>query len=339
MSIKLYAIFIILFILSFVSHLSAQKPRLDQDPKLNNLIHSANYKTSKLGELGNVRKVGSGKQSMILISGLGFSDEIWDSFIESRKEKYTMYAITLPGFGGTPAPPMPSQNTSYGERTWTTAAQKAVKSLISENKLKQTILVAHWQIASEIALGITLENPELISEVIIISGVAKNVMADAQFGRALTVKERASYVDKGMAPRWFKTVTRDTWDDNNWYPYEYAKHPLRGLQLWRIAYNATLPVHVRYLCEHWTQDLTVNLKSLKTPLLIVKPGLSKEFDEIPGQRGGVRQLTIDSWKGVEKLNPLVQTVTIENSRIFIMDDQPEKLDAVIESFLSGSKAK
>lgn len=321
-------------LLSFTTTLLAQKPRLNQDPKLNNLVHPVGYKTGKLGELGRVRKVGEGSQDMILIAGLGFGDEIWNGFMESKKKQYTMYAVTLPGFSGTPAPPMPNTGTSYGERTWTKAAQKGIENLIKEKKLKKPIVVGHWQIASEIAMNIALEKPELISKVILISGVAKNVMADAQFKKTLTVKERATYIDRGMAPRWFKTVTRDTWDDNNWFPYEYAVHPLRALQLWRIAYDVTLPVHVRYLCEHWTQDLTVNLKSLKVPTLLVKPGYSKEFDNIVGQRGAVRQLTIDSWKDVEKMSSLITTKSIENSRIFIMDDQPKKLDEAISSFLS-----
>ena len=83
------------FVLNSATFLFAQKPRMNQDPKLNNLVHSPDYKTAKLGELGRVTKVGTGKQDMILIAGSGFGGEIWNEFMSTRKEQYTMYAVTL----------------------------------------------------------------------------------------------------------------------------------------------------------------------------------------------------------------------------------------------------
>ena len=229
---------------------------------------------------------------------------------------------------------MPPVGTSYGEQTWTKSAQKGVQKLIEEKKLKNPIVIAHWATATQIAIGLALDKPEQISKVIIISGIPKNVFADNQFGKTLTPKEHASYVDTGMAPRWFKTVTRDTWDDNNWYPYDYAIHPVRAMQLWRMAFAPTLPTHVRYLCENWANDSTVGLDKLKVPMLVLKPEPGKDFDSIPGQRGSLRSVTHDSWKGVEKSSNLITIETIENSRAFIMDDQPEKLNEVVETFLT-----
>ena len=322
-----------LFIEGTRNEITAQKMSLTQDPSLNNLVHAVGYKTGKLGELGRVDLAGTGSKDMILIAGFGFGGKVWDGFISSRKEQYSMYSITLPGFDGTPAPPMPTAETSYGEQTWTRAALCGVRRLIVEKKLKKPIIVAHWSIATQIAIALALVYPELVSRVVVVSGIAKNVMADAQFGKTLTVKDRIAYVDKGMAPRWFKTVTRDTWDDNNWYPSDYAVHPVRAMQLWRMAFQPTLPVNVRYLCEIWAQDSTVGLEKLKVPLLIVKPGLGSDYDSIPGQRGGLRFLTQDSWKDVEIKSKLITVKTIENSRAFIMDDQPKRLDEIIEAFL------
>ena len=49
-----------IFLLSSTTFLFAQKPRLNQDSKLNNLVHPTGYKTGKLSELGRVKKVGEG---------------------------------------------------------------------------------------------------------------------------------------------------------------------------------------------------------------------------------------------------------------------------------------
>lgn len=314
------------------SQVSVQYRRYDQDPSLNNLVHRKGYKTCKLGDLGRVTKVGNGKQDMILIAGAGFGGDVFDGFMKSRTGEYTMYAVTLPGFGGTAAPPMPPAGTSYGQRTWTQAARKGVERLISEKKMKRPIVVGHWQTASLVALELALNNPDKIGAVIIISGVAKNATADKQVGRALTLKERADYIDQRMAPGWFKTVTRDTWDDNNYYPHDYARHPVRALQLWRQAYAATLPVWVRYLCENWAQDITLELDKLSVPTLILKPGFDEGMFVTPG-RDYMRSYCHDSWKGVEQMSKLITIQTIEDSRVFIMDDQPEELDQAIAAFL------
>ena len=58
---------------------------------------------------------------------------------------------------------------------------------------------------------------------------------------------------------------------------------------------------------------------------------------IQGQRGGLRMVTHKSWDGAENLSKLITMKTVENSRIFIMDDQPEKLDEVIYEFLGVNK--
>ncbi len=326
--------FACVMVLCLGTSLSAQKRRFDQDATLNNLVHPEGYESCALGTLGRVTQVGTGSEDMILIAGAGFGGDIYDAFMNSKKDRYTMYAVTLPGFGGTPAPPMPPPGTSYGEQTWTKSAQRAIERLIDEKKMKRPIVVGHWLNATQVALGLALENPDRIGAVIIISGRAKYMPVGPPRGPPLTTSEqRARLMDTIMAPRWFKTETRDTWDDNNFYPHDYASHPVRALQLWRQAYQPTLPVWVRYLCEGQSRDISLELKDLKVPTLILKPGFDKDFYFQP-ELDYMRAFCHDSWKGVENLSDMIAIQTIEDSRVFIMDDQPEKLDQAVEAFLA-----
>ncbi len=310
----------------------AQQRRMDQDPSLNNLVHAKGYVPCELGTLGCVTKVGTGSQDMILIAGAGFDGDIYNQYMEKHKERYSMYAVTLPGSGGTAAPPMPSEGTSYSEQTWIRGAQKGIENLIVEKKLKRPIVVGHWMNATEVALRLALDHPDKISAAVIISGVAKDLMVEKQLKRSVTPEERALRIDKGMAPHWFKTVTRDTWDDNNYYPHDYARHPVRALQLWRQAAAPSLPVWVRYLCEAWAYDITTEFSKLKVPTLVLMPGFDKEFYFVEGQ-DYMRTKCQESWNGIESLSDKITIQTIEDARVFIMDDQPEKLDQVIEQFL------
>ena len=84
-----------------------------------------------------------------------------------------------------------------------------------------------------------------------------------------------------MARAWFKTVTRATWDDNNFLPGDYSSNPIVGLRLWREAARPPLHVWVRYLNEFYAQDATLQVEGLRVPTLLLKPGLEGLWHE-PG---------------------------------------------------------
>lgn len=316
----------------FAATVSGQK-RFDQDPKLNNLEHLDGYKTCRLGELGRVEKTGNGKQNVIMIAGAGFGGSVFDSLIKSLGSDFTFYTITLPGYDSTPAPPMPPPGTSYGELTWTKSVQKGIEDLITREKIEQPIVIGHWMVAGNVALQLAIDNPNKLRAAALISGRAKNMpvggIKGPQFGN---LKQRAQWVDQGMAPQWFKTVTRDTWDDNNYYPHDYSRNPIRGLQLWRQAANAPLSVHVRYLCESLAQDSTVELDQLKIPTLVVLPGFDDDLF-VQENQDYMRPFCLDSWQGVKELSDMISVKTIEEARVFIMDDQPDQLKSTLLQFI------
>ncbi len=312
----------------------AQQRRMDQDPARDNLVHGEGYQTAAPGQLGRVTKVGHGPNDMILVAGAGFGGEIHESFTASRVDAYTMYAVTLPGFGRTAAPPMPEAGTSYGEQSWSRAAKESIEQLITDENLHKPVVVGHWLSATQVALRLALDNPDKISAVVIISGVARGIPPQGSSSSGPTpLSDRIEIVDTRLAPYWFKTVTRDTWDDNNFYPGDYARHPVRALQLWRMAAEPTLPTWIRYLCEVFAQDITLDIEDLAVPTLLIQPGLDAEFFSEPSNEY-MRAYLHGTWAGVEELNSRVSVETIDDSRVFIMDDQPDRLDRVVETFLA-----
>jgi len=104
-------------VFSFLVHadLRCQTRLMVQDSTLNNLRHPPGLATAPVGTLGHVRKLGTGARTMLLIPGLGFGNDIWTEFKERRKADDTMYAITLPGFCGTPPPAMPAGESTFAE--------------------------------------------------------------------------------------------------------------------------------------------------------------------------------------------------------------------------------
>ncbi len=307
---------------------------MSQDSTLNNLVDPVGYKTAALGTLGDVKRSGTGPQAMILLPGLGFGGEVFDELTDGWQDKYRMYAVTLPGFGGTQAPPCPNESTSFGEQTWTNGALAAIEKLIADESIQNPVLVGHWLTGTQLALRLAMRHPENARAVIILSGSTRMLLTDTASNRYVATPElRIASVDKYSAPRWFKTVTRETWDDNNFLPGDYAINPVRGLRLWREAAEPELHVWVRYLCEFNAQDISVELSKLTVPTLILKPGLEGNFHE-PGQ-DYMTLFCHKGWEGNVENNPKITMKTIPNSRVCLWFDQPEQVDAAVADFLAG----
>lgn len=318
--------------------ISTQQPSMQQDPSLNNLVHPPDYRTSKPGELGKVKKVGSGPKAMILIVGDGFPGEIFDEFMDVNKARYTMYAITLPGYGGTPAPPMPAEGTSYGEQTWAKAAEEAIAKLIVEKKIRKPVVVGHFLQGTQIALRLAVDHPDKISSVIVISGEAVRGIPPRNDPSKLVfppLDQRISFIDKIMAPQWFKTVTKKTWDSFMFLPEDYTKDPVRGKELWKQSAEVPLQVMVRGLCEYVASDISLEYSKIQLPALILMPDFPAEV--VADQKRYARYLYA-GWESAKGANKLFEFETIEDSRIFIMIDQPAKLNQAIEKFVSKHRS-
>ncbi len=316
--------------------LSAQTRSMAQDSTLDNLRHPEGTETAAPGTLGLVRTVGSGPRAMLLIPGLGFGADIWTEFIESRKSEYTTYAVTLPGFGETPPLPIPTEGSRFVDQLWTRSSLRAIEALIGGDSLRTFTIVAHWALATQIALRLAIDHPDRVEAVVLIGGVLKSYYEGAPAMMTWTAEERARYAE-GMGRRWFKTVTRRTWDDNNFMPYDYAVNPRRGLSLWREAQRPSLPVWIRYLLEFYSTDMTGDLSALKVPTLVVRPGFDDPDYYVEPGLNYMRNLCLDSWKGADTLNPALEFATIPLSRLFIMHDRPAELDSVVNAFLARNR--
>jgi pimeloyl-ACP methyl ester carboxylesterase len=321
-------------IVGFLCHGSVQgsQPRsMAQDPALDNLKHPSGTVTLAEGTLGNVRKHGTGPRAMLLVPGLGFGDSIWTEFMERHAADYTMFAITLPGFGGTNPLPMPASNAAFADLAWTRSTLAAIDALIERERLARVTVVAHWSHATQIALRLALERPDRIEAVILIGGVLRSYFDAIPNMASWTLDERVRNTEM-LGQRWFKTVTRKTWDDNNFMPWDYAVNPRRGLSLWREAQSPTLPVWIRYLLEFYAMDLSSRLKDLRVRTLVVQPGFDDPGMYVEPNLNYMRNLCQDSWRGVAA-SDTIQFVTIPGSRLFVMYDKPEELDREIARFL------
>lgn len=325
--------------LAAVGPASAQEPVqriMEQDPDRENLMDPPGYETAPPGTLGEVRKVGTGPRSMILIAGLGFGADVFEPLMERWTGRYTMYAVTLPGMGGTAGPPAPPPGTSFGEQTWTNGALSALEELLAEDDLRDVLVVGHWLTGTQLALRLAMRHPDGVAADALLAGSARWVQA-AGDDPVPSPERRVRAIDEQMAPDWFRTVTRETWDDNNFLPGDYARHPVLGLRYWREAARPPLHVWVRYLCEFLAQDVLADVDGLTVPTYLLKPGMEGVYHP-PGNNYMVAY-TQRSWGDVVEELPFMEAETLPETRVVPWADEPDAVDRMVTAFFDRVLAR
>ena len=305
-----------------------------QDSTLDNLVHAKGYVTSAPGTLGAVVERGKGPIDMVLVSGFGVGASAFEGFMRRNADRYRMFAVTLPGFEGSPAPPMPAPGTSYGDQTWTRAATDAVVKLIGEKKLARPVLVGHFINGTQVAMRVALDHPELVRAVVLLAGTPRfePVKPSRFWPKDLTLEQKVQAVDRFSAPRWFKTVTRATWVKGNFVATDYSTDSTLGERFSDRANEPPLPVLVRYLCEFHASDLWPDLGRLKPPLLVIRPSFTESV-RADTTRNYLQGYFEEPWTGRLEARPRTETTLLENAGILVMEDQPVKVDRTIADFL------
>lgn len=316
----------------------AQSGVVEQDSTLDNLNHPPGHVTAPLGTLGNVIRRGSGPTDVVIIAGWGFGAEEYERFMRHNATRYRMLAVTLPGFAGTPAPPMPPAGTSYGEATWTRAAAEGIARLIRREGLRRPIILGHFIVGTQIGVRLALDHPDLVGGLVIVGGEPMRFIPsrrDSSGKTAMPPDERVAGVDQFIAPRWFKTVTRKTWIANNYTPVLYARDPVRAEELWRRSSAEPLPVLVRYLAEYYATDAREDFRRLTVPTRVLVPSFTEEILADPRQ-SWAKQLFHDSWDSVRVINPRLEIRRVEGARVFITEDRAEAVGKAIDD-LAGRR--
>jgi pimeloyl-ACP methyl ester carboxylesterase len=319
---------------------------------LHQLVNDSGAKTpggsTPLGNLGAVEKRGRGPIPMILIADLRTDWSLYRNFMDRNAERYTMYAVTLPGYGGTPAPPMP-ETMDLRSTPWWDGAERGVISLIEKNRLSKPVVVG-IAASSYLATRLAVDHPDKIRAAVVIGGnVYSNFRSLANPDYPATLEERPDVLMKqpgamGMIPEFMPALMPSR---------ESAEARMKALPPAQLAgFAASVreveraralaiddavssdPRTFRYNVEMFASDLTGPLKSLKVPLLAIA---AIHDDNSPMQGGAARS----QWYEAKMKYPSIPLtiVPFENTRTYVTEDAPQELDRAIESFLAGKPAE
>lgn len=271
--------------------------------------------------LGEVYKLGTGADTLILIPCASCRWRSFDEFMVRNKDKYTIYAVTLPGYGGTEPPDLPKWT---GEPLWQNHVIAALELLMEQEKLKNVTAIGS-SFGSTIALKIAAQRPNVINGLINLDGsFITSIQTDTS-----SMGARREYARKIMLQWGFPYTTPDRWQQ--WNSAAILARPERRM-LYHGWFMATDPENMmQYWRENLLESRNKDFSSLKIPVLDVQA--IRPWDDTPEE---TRKSTEESIAKVGTPDNY-QLIFLYDTPHFIMEERPELLDRIITDFISGKK--
>jgi pimeloyl-ACP methyl ester carboxylesterase len=263
----------------------------------------------------HVDRYGSGSPALVLIPGLTDSGAVWDTTVARYQATHTIYVLTLPGFGGRAPIAAPMLDT----------VDKDIAAFLA--RADKPVLIGH-SMGGFLAIRLAEEHSDLIRGAIAVDGLPVFIGFDkmtpqmratiaSAVGNQISAEPTAQF-EKGEAAQ----IAMMTKPPNVATALSFSK----GVN---VAATGT------YMQELMASDLRPGLSNVKVPLLEIGP-----FDSTLDPNGRLDAISTLQKKQAYYASlfagdPTAKVIIIDDSRHFIMLDQPEKLFAAIDAFLAS----
>jgi pimeloyl-ACP methyl ester carboxylesterase len=238
-------------------------------------------------------------------------------------DRYTMYAVTLPGFARSDPPAAPPDDIPYSVAPWLQNSVNAILKLIDERGLDKPVILG-VSTGGHIALRVAIAAPEKLRAAVTLNGLPvvplHNTTMMPQVTRDRIVREEfAAYWKSCPEEEW--AAQQETWIRASFPNTDRAKAILG------IAAGTPKTTTGRYMIEYFASDLTDRLSSLNLPVLAIT--------WLPKPTDSQYQTLKDGWKTMFAKLPQAKLAYFEGSGEFITEDSPAELDRALQQFLDG----
>ena len=261
----------------------------------------------------SVEVVGSGPD-LILVPGLDSSRLTWKRTAERLRSRYRLHLVQVAGFSGEPA-----RSNATGRILVPTA--EAIDAYIVEARLTPAVYIGH-SLGGTMGLYLAEHHPEQLKKVLVVDSLPFfGVLMGGPAATAETIKPMADRMEASMS-----APGNGAYDPTPMMA-RMVKDPdgLKTVVSWSKASDPS--VGGRAMGDDMTLDLRSGLPALQTPITLVYP-----FDPTMG-------VPLAQWDALYASQfapvPHKTLVRVDDSRHFIMFDQPAKFDAAIDAFLAG----
>lgn len=285
--------------------------------------------------IAHIESRGDGPIAMILIPGSPSDWRVWDTFMTRNIHRYTMHALTLAGFSGTPALPMPpaadpahapdGAHEAVSPTPWLDAAVDSIARFIAERELNNAVVIGH-SLGGHLALRLAIEHPGLASRIIDIDGVpSSNVGAPG-----MTPDMRIAFVDAQIAPQLRALSAEEAVAVIESSAHQMVTDAKRADEIASMFAMTDHSVAIEYLIEGLRSDITPRIAAITTPTLIIA-AIGQARDNL-----AARDTIRTQWRTWTRGIDPITLIEFEDAMHFVMDDQPAKLDEAIATFLDAA---
>jgi pimeloyl-ACP methyl ester carboxylesterase len=266
----------------------------------------------------HVNRYGDHGRPLILIPGLGSGAWVWQDTIEHLEKDHVIYAVTLAGFDGTPAP----VRGNYLEQ-----AEASLLKLIESRHIQQPVLVGH-SLGGTLAIRFAEQHSNLLSGVVAVDGLP--VFPGMQ---DMTATQRQQ-IAAGMQARMASATPAQFAEQQQQYMLRIGViDPALAKRLAVLEEKSDPKADAKYNAEDVGSDFRPGLDKITVPLLEISPYYAPDFSQ--GMMKMTEAQKADYYAMLLKGAPHAQVVSISPSRHFVMFDQPAKFRETLAKFLAG----
>ncbi|MBV9719390.1 MAG: alpha/beta hydrolase [Candidatus Eremiobacteraeota bacterium] len=263
----------------------------------------------------HVDQYGSGAPALVLIPGLTDSGSVWDTTVARYESAHTIYVLTLPGFGGTPPVAAP---------VFDTVDRDIVAFLPRAGK---PVLIGH-SLGGFLAIRLAEEHSDLIRGVIAIDGLPVFPGLDT-----LPADRRAAIAS--AAGSRLANQSQAQFESGEVAQLGYMTKPSNVQTARTFSKGANIAATAAYIQEMMSADLRPDLSKISVPFLEIGPFDATVDPDNPFVPMKTLQEKQTYYQSLVAGDPTAKVVMVDDSRHFIMLDQPEKLFGAVDAFLTS----
>jgi len=266
-----------------------------------------------------VERHGTSGTPVFLIPGLAGGPWVWKDTIADLEKRHVVYAVTLAGFDGTPAP--------SADGNWMDRADASLAQYIEQNHIDKPILVGH-SLGGTLALRFAGRHPDLTRGVVAVDGLPifpgmERVTPEQRAGIAAQLKAKT----EGASPDEFKAQQ---------LAYMQNIGTLDAATAERVAplnARSDQKAVARYMAEDAGADFRPDLKAAKAPILEITA-----FAEQDSQMGPMKitqEQKVAYYQSLLADAPQAKVIALAPSRHYVMLDQPAAFGKALNAFIEA----
>jgi pimeloyl-ACP methyl ester carboxylesterase len=274
--------------------------------------------TGMIGTL-KVERHGDHGRPVILIPGLEGGPWVWQRTMAALQKDHVVYAVTLAGFDGVPAP--------AGGGSLLDRADVSLKQLIEQQRIDKPVLVGH-SLGGTLALRFAGEHPQMISGVVAVDGLPifpgmERMGMDQRKAMAARIRQQMAALSPGQFAAQSLAYMQNVGVIDPQLAARYA--PMNA----RSDINAS----TQYMAEDMLADYRPGLKNANVPILEISPYNAPDFTRSPRAMSEAQKTAY--YESLLARAPQARVVSISPSRHFVMLDQPATFQRTLDGFLAS----